>query len=252
MKRYFSVVVVAVMALALTVSPVFAESDGDEGGTLIINKPEITVSPRIDISPKVTVKHNPRINVDPEITVSPRISTRGGDVKVKVKNDVRTNTKIRTSTKTYQDQYQGQKQGQVGINVQKDKNKQSVTVEGDLFEAAKIPVSSARAPSLTSGNDTCMGSTSIGAQGMDFGLSFGTTWIDQNCIRLKNANALNALGHKGAALSVLAINPDVAAALRANAVLFKAAHVEEVKTVKTAEAGHSAAAFGFMDPELSE
>lgn len=82
----------------------------------------------------------------------------------------------------------------------------------------RIPVNTATAPALTSGNDVCMGSTSIGGQARAFGFSFGTTWTDTNCVRLKNANALAALGHNEAALSLLAQNVDVARALRAAGV----------------------------------
>lgn len=93
------------------------------------------------------------------------------------------------------------------------------------------PVSTATAPALTSGYDTCMGSTSIGGQGYAFGFSIGSTWTDPNCIRLKNANALSALGLQGAALSILAMDDDVAAALKANGIRYSSLRPTTVETV---------------------
>ena len=57
--------------------------------------------------------------------------------------------------------------------------------------------------------DTCMGSSSVGAQGMAFGLSVGTTWRDDNCQRLKNSRELNAMGFNRAAVALLCVDGDV-------------------------------------------
>lgn len=56
------------------------------------------------------------------------------------------------------------------------------------------PVSTALAPALTSGIDTCMGSVSAGGQGVGFGLSVGTTYIDQNCVLIKSVKMLMVMG----------------------------------------------------------
>jgi hypothetical protein len=56
---------------------------------------------------------------------------------------------------------------------------------------------------LTSSNDTCMGSTTMGGAGPGFGVSFGTTWTDNNCKMLKNARELHNYGMKAAALALL-------------------------------------------------
>lgn len=58
------------------------------------------------------------------------------------------------------------------------------------FEARKIPVSTAYAPGLTSGIDTCLGSASGGVQTGILGLSFGTTKRDKNCERIKNTHLI--------------------------------------------------------------
>lgn len=56
------------------------------------------------------------------------------------------------------------------------------------------PVSTALAPSLTSGMDSCMGSSSLGAQGVGFGVSAGTTWTDKHCILLKSVKMFMSMG----------------------------------------------------------
>ena len=86
-------------------------------------------------------------------------------------------------------------------------NSTSVSVGGD--EAA---ASGAAPVYLTSSNDTCMGSSGIGGQGMSFGFSLGTTWTDSNCIMLKNARELKSQGHEKAAKARLCMDDDNAMA----------------------------------------
>lgn len=92
-------------------------------------------------------------------------------------------------------------------------NSVSVSVEGDRH--IRQPVSTAYAAPLTSGLDTCMGSTTAGGQGVAFGLSFGTTWTDKNCVRLKNARELSAMGYQKAAVELLCQDKSVAKAMKA-------------------------------------
>lgn len=54
----------------------------------------------------------------------------------------------------------------------------------------KIPVSTAYAPSLTAGADTCLGSISGGAQTSFLGVSVGGTKHDQNCEHIKNTHLI--------------------------------------------------------------
>jgi hypothetical protein len=60
-------------------------------------------------------------------------------------------------------------------------------------------VNTAYAPALTSGIDTCLGSFSVGAQHTVFGISFGKTTIDDNCVMLKQARMLHEMGLRVAA-----------------------------------------------------
>lgn len=56
--------------------------------------------------------------------------------------------------------------------------------------APRIPVSTAYAPSLTAGADTCLGSITGGAQTSFFGVSVGGTKRDQNCEHIKNTHLI--------------------------------------------------------------
>ncbi len=83
----------------------------------------------------------------------------------------------------------------------------NVNVEGDDAAA-----SSAAPIALTTSNDTCMGSTGLGVQGMQFGFSIGSTWTDSNCIMLKNSRELKMQGHDKAAKARLCMDSDNAMA----------------------------------------
>jgi hypothetical protein len=74
-----------------------------------------------------------------------------------------------------------------------------------VYEEDEREVHSAYAPALSAGSDTCLGSTSAGAQGGIFGLSFGTNWTDQNCENIRSAKALYDMGEKQAALLVMCL-----------------------------------------------
>jgi hypothetical protein len=80
--------------------------------------------------------------------------------------------------------------------------------------APYIPVSSAFAAPLTSGLDTCMGSSSGGAAGPGFSLSIGSTWSDKNCLMLKNAREMWNMGFKDAAFARMCMDPDNREAIR--------------------------------------
>jgi len=96
-----------------------------------------------------------------------------------------------------------------GNNTNVDASDNSTTV----YEAADIPVSTAYAPALTSSNDTCMGSTSVGGQGLLLGVSFGTTWTDDDCITRKDARFVHNAGHRTVALSLMCGKEAVRAAV---------------------------------------
>ena len=51
------------------------------------------------------------------------------------------------------------------------------------------------APSLTTTlSETCMGSTSVGGAGAGFGITFGTTWKDEACVRRLDSRELRSFG----------------------------------------------------------
>lgn len=66
---------------------------------------------------------------------------------------------------------------------------------------------------LTSSNDTCMGSVTAGGSGPGLGLAFGTTYIDSNCVMLKNAREMWNMGQQTAAMARLCMDADNRTAL---------------------------------------
>lgn len=84
---------------------------------------------------------------------------------------------------------QAQKQTATGGNASNAGVTQGVTIE-DNSRAARIPVATAYAASLTSGMDTCLGSASGGAQTGLLGLSLGGTRRDKNCEMIKKAHLI--------------------------------------------------------------
>lgn len=80
---------------------------------------------------------------------------------------------------------------------------QSLSVDNHSRGAA----STAIAPPLVSSNDTCMGAASVGAAGMAFGLSLGKTYVDDNCVLLKNSRELWNMGYRGAAIARMCMDP---------------------------------------------
>lgn len=115
-------------------------------------------------------------------------------------------TTVRTEVSNVQGQIQGQAQKAVsnsGGNV--------ITVEAaQNYRTA----ATAYAAPLAASNGTCMGSSSVGAQGT-FGLSFGTTWTDDSCDLRYDAQALQAVGQTTAALARLCQKAEIAAAIEA-------------------------------------
>lgn len=74
-------------------------------------------------------------------------------------------------------------------------------------------VPSVNGPNLTTSNDTCMGSSSASANGPGVGISFGTTWTDEHCKRLKMSRELWNKGMKAASLAMDCMDPQAMAAL---------------------------------------
>lgn len=62
-------------------------------------------------------------------------------------------------------------------------------------------------PMLTTSNDTCMGSTSGSVNIAGLGLGGGSTYVDENCKRLKNSRELWNMGMKAASLALMCNDP---------------------------------------------
>ena len=86
-----------------------------------------------------------------------------------------------------------------------------VTSTGTQTTTVKSPPPSAIAPQFGSGNnsDLCTISSSGSVQTQILGLSVGTTYTEDNCLRLKKAQKLYMFGMKVAAVSVMCQDPDV-------------------------------------------
>lgn len=78
-------------------------------------------------------------------------------------------------------------------------------VRTSLVENDESDAWSAIAPALTAGSDVCLGSTTGAAQTPFAGISFGTTWTDENCENIRSAKALYAMGQTKAAILVMCL-----------------------------------------------
>ena len=91
----------------------------------------------------------------------------------------------------------------------------TVTTNGNQTTKVESPPPSAIAPQFGSGNnsDLCTISSSGSVQTQILGLSVGTTYTEENCLRLKKAQKLYMFGMKVAAVSVMCQDPDVWSAM---------------------------------------
>jgi len=87
----------------------------------------------------------------------------------------------------------------------------TVTSNGSNTTTIKQPPPSAISPSFSSGNnsDLCTIGVAGAVQTQILGISAGTTFTEENCIRLKNAKVLYDMGMKVAAVSVMCQDPKV-------------------------------------------
>jgi len=81
----------------------------------------------------------------------------------------------------------------------------TVTTNGNMNTTIKQPPPSAISPQFSSGNnsDLCTIGVAGAVQTQILGISAGTTFTEENCIRLKNAKTLYDMGMKVAAVSVM-------------------------------------------------
>lgn len=228
---------VAASAVALIATPVFASPGGEGGNTNCngvgnVNSPCIpTPSPTPtpndngissgiglgvgvgiggDSSATANSRANVKLNVDTNVynTNEATNSVKTGDVTTAVRTgDVQNNTSVATGNQSASsDQAQSQSTS--------NSNNSAVVVQGDQAQA-RNPVATAYAAPLTAGFDTCMGSSTAGAQGIGFGISLGSTWTDKNCVRLKNSRELASMGLRKASIQLLCQNKDIEEAMAA-------------------------------------
>jgi len=81
----------------------------------------------------------------------------------------------------------------------------TVRTEGSMSTTIKQPPPSAISPQFSAGNnsDLCTIGVAGAVQTQILGISAGTTFTEDNCIRLKNAKTLYDMGMKVAAVSVM-------------------------------------------------
>lgn len=91
----------------------------------------------------------------------------------------------------------------------------TVTTNGSQTTTVKSPPPSAIAPQFNAGNnsDLCTIGATGAVQTQILGISVGSTFTEENCIRLKNAKTLYDMGMKVAAVSVMCQDPKVFAAM---------------------------------------
>lgn len=105
----------------------------------------------------------------------------------------------------WQDLHADQEQGQSTVVKNVDTNVNNI----------RYPASTAWAAPLTASNDTCMGSTSVGGQGITFGLSAATTWRDKDCVIRKDARFLYNMKRADLAVGVMCQKESVRMAVAA-------------------------------------
>ena len=87
----------------------------------------------------------------------------------------------------------------------------TVTTNGQMETTVKSPPPSAISPQFSTGNnsDLCTIGVAGAVQTQILGISAGTTFTEENCIRLKNAKTLYDMGMKVAAVSVMCQDDNV-------------------------------------------
>src|SRR6056300_1982544 len=81
----------------------------------------------------------------------------------------------------------------------------TVTTNGEMTTTVKSPPPSAISPQLgaNSNSDLCTIGVAGAVQTQILGISAGTTFTEENCIRLKNAKTMYDMGMKVAAVSIM-------------------------------------------------
>jgi len=208
MNRVTAAVILLSAVFALNAAPAAAAGNTNSSSSSGVG--DITQSGSVNINLQGSNDHNTINN-----TVNDNRMTNSGNVtNTNTNSNQNTNTNTNTNNNNSSATATGGNSSATGGNATASSEggrggNSTVTVEGDDAAA-----SSAAPVVLTSSNDTCMGSSGIGAQGMNFGFSVGTTWTDSNCIMLKNSRELRAQGHAKAAKARLCMDDDNAMAFQ--------------------------------------
>ena len=87
----------------------------------------------------------------------------------------------------------------------------TITTNGEMTTTVKSPPPSAISPQLgaNSNSDLCTIGVAGAVQTQILGISAGTTFTEDNCLRLKNAKTMYDMGMKVAAVSIMCQDEDV-------------------------------------------
>lgn len=184
----------AALAAFLSAGSAFARNDNSNGNN---NGPTFGGNTTVNAIPTAAAAAGAASNAT---------ATNRTDVSTDVRN---TNTNVNSAA-----QHQGQVQGQQQAAVAGSHSGGNSFSSSVAINESQRPVSSAFAAPLAASNGTCMGSTSVGGQGVTIGLSMGTTWTDAECNRRYNSIRMQELGQTKAAVALMCQDADVAAAMK--------------------------------------
>jgi hypothetical protein len=103
----------------------------------------------------------------------------------------------------------------VTTNVTGGYGNNSTTTNPSTITAKVYNVPTMYAPGLTAGgSDVCLGSVSASGSILGLGLAGGATYVDENCVLLKNSQRMASLGFGNAAVVMMLQNKDIEKAIR--------------------------------------
>lgn len=187
-------------ALVAFATPAFAGIFGDEGNSITNNS---------GVANNGSIQNSVINNGAGSGSTSLSNTSTNTNVNTAVGGSAKSNASAAQSQKQSQNQGQFQAASSSVKGSGNSKNENSITVQAPK----RNPVSTAYSAQLVAAEDTCMGSSSVGGQGVGFGLSVGSTWSDADCVRRKDARELHNMGYKPAAVALMCQNANVAKAM---------------------------------------
>lgn len=177
--------------VSLTLSPTISAEINPNVSTTISPTLNTNITPNINVNPNVVVA--PVVSVNPNLKLSPTITT---DItnKTNINNDVLNNNNSNAVSNSESNSNAQSNQSQSNDNSNSNNSNQSITVQGDstVYKQARIPVSSALAPTNLP-TALCMGSSSGAVQSTLFGFSLGSSWTDKNCMVLEQVRSASTV-----------------------------------------------------------